>query len=333
MTRKALIALALCIGIAIFIGSISNLAAAPAAPSGTRLDSLENSVRPNEQNCNGTPIIDFATANPATIFPGQVTTLSWGKVWNAQAAFLQFPDGRREGIGTPGSRQVNPTQTTTYFIIGVCGPNTIQFPIVVNVQSTPGCNGAPSLNGFSANPPVINNGQSSNLSWGPVLNADSVQLSSQFNGGSGVPTPGSSVVRPNQTTTYYLTAWCRGSSAQAQVTITVNFPQPPTPVPPPSNPNQVQEIRVERLQPREFKVTVRYFWNGEDAPALIQTVGYNGNRQQITNRPTTNIIAGFVKFVIQNVSSPGGNGSVTAINSCIVGRSGTELACLSVPVQ
>ncbi len=286
---------------------------------------------PVAQSC-GTPTVEFAFASPPNIFPGQVTTLNWGKVWGAQAAFLQFPDGRREGIGTPGSRQVNPTQTTTYFIVGVCGPNQVQVPITVTVQNNPTCNGTPVLNGFSANPSTINPGQQTTLSWGLVSNADSVQLSSQFSGGSGVPTPGQVQVNLFQTTTYYLTAWCRGSSAQAQVTIRVNN-APPTPVPPPPNPNRVESIQVERLQPREFKVTVRYFWNGEDSPASIVSVGYNAERQQITNRPSTGIIAGFVKVVIQNLTSPGGSGSVTAINSCIVGRSGTELACMSVPVQ
>jgi len=334
MTRvKFFLTLASMLAIIFLLYQVSNAFAAPVLPASNALAVKAPLARPNEQGCSGTPTIQYAYANPPTISPGQITTLYWGLVGNANAAYLQYPDGRRVGIGTPGAQQVNPTQTTTYFIVGVCGAAQVQFPITVNVQGGATCNGTPVLNGFTANPQVINLGQMSTLSWGLVGNANYVQLSSQFNGGSGVPTPGQVQVQPNQTTTYYLTAWCQGNTAQAQVTVTVNYPQPPTPTPTPPNPNQVQNIDVQRLQPRSFKVTVRYFWNGEDAPASIVSVGYNSSRQQITNRAGTNIIAGFVKYVIQDLNSPGGAGSVTAVNSCIVGRSGTELACLSVPVQ
>ncbi len=282
---------------------------------------------PNAQGCSGTPTLQYAYANPPTITPGQVTTLYWGLVGNAQAAYLQMPNGSQQGIGTPGSKQVNPTQTSTYYIVGVCGPNTIQVPIVVTVQGGATCSGTPVLQGFGANPPVINNGQTSTLSWGPVLNATYVQLSSQFNGGSGVPTPGQAPVTPNQTTTYYLTAWCQGNSAQAQVTVTVNYPQPPTPTPPPSNPNQVRQVQVENAPNNQYKVTVNYYWNGEDAPARIQTAGYLNN-QRVTNTPSTGIIAGFVKYVIQYLKLS--TTRPTSITSCIVGSSGTDLACLTV---
>jgi hypothetical protein len=188
------------------------------------------------------------------------------------------------------------------------------------------------LQGFNANPSTINNGQTSTLSWGQVLNADYVQLSSQFDGGSGVPTPGQAPVTPNQTTTYYLTAWCQGNSAQAQVTITVNYPAPPTPTPPPAESNQVRQIQVEPAPQNQLKVTVNYYWNGEDSPALINSTGYNANKQTVTNTPSTGIIAGYVKYVIQYLSVNLGGGSVASVTSCIVGKSGTDLACLTVPV-
>lgn len=307
----------------------STVLASPAGP-------LENESRgaalsfPFAQSC-GTPSIQYAYANPVTIYPGQVTTLYWGSVLGAQAAYLQFPDGHREGIGTPGSRQVNPYQTSTYYIIGVCGPNQAQAPITVNVQGGPTCTGAPQLNGFTANPSAVSPGQGSTLSWGAVKNADYVQLSSQINGGSGVPTPGNMVVYPKQTTTYYLTAWCQGNSAQAQVTITVNN-APPTPTPPPANANQIRGIQTEKTSKGELKVTVNYYWNGEDSPATIQSIAYNSSNQPVTNLASTGIIAGYVKYVIQSLTSVGGQGAMTKVTSCMVGRSGTDLACLSVPV-
>jgi hypothetical protein len=334
MTRiKILLSLVFMLGAVFLVTQTASVFAAQELSSARAPVALAPDIRPNQQGCSGTPTVQYAYANPPTIYPGQVTTLYWGLVANAQAAYLQYPGGNRVGIATPGSQQVNPTQTTTYYVVGVCGSNQVQVPITVNVQGGPTCNGSPVLNGFSANPSTINNGSSSMLSWGQVNNADYVQLSSQFNGGSGVPTPGQSQVQPNQTTTYYLTAWCQGNSAQAQVTITVKYPQPPTPTPPPSNPNQVQQIQVEKPSKGVFKVTVKYYWNGEDSPATIQSMGYNSSNQPITNRASTGIIAGFVKYVIQTLTSVGGQGAVTAVNSCLVGSSGTELACLSVPVQ
>jgi hypothetical protein len=286
---------------------------------------------PSTQSC-GTPTIQYAYANPATIYPGQVTTLYWGSVLGAQAAYLQYPNGNRQGIGTPGSQQVNPTQTTTYYIIGVCGSNEAQWPITVIVQGGPTCSGTPQLNGFTASPSSIAPGQGSTLSWGPVNNADYVQLSSQTNGGSGVPAPGSMVVYPNQTTTYYLTAWCQGNSAQAQVTITVNNAPPPTP-PPPTNANQITELTVEKVGSKQFKLTIKYFWNGEDSPASIQSTGSNANGQVVTDRPTTGILAGYYKYVLQTLNNIGANGAVTSVTSCMVGNSGTDLVCKTVPVQ
>ena len=284
------------------------------------------------QSC-GTPTIQYAYANPATIYPGQVTTLYWGSVLGAQAAYLQYPNGNRQGIGTPGSQQVNPTQTTTYYIIGVCGSNQAQWPITVTVQGGPTCNGTPQITNFGANPSAVSSGQASTLSWGAVNNADYVQLSSQNNGGSGVPAPGSMVVYPKQTTTYYLTAWCQGNSAQAQVTITVNN-APPTPTPaPPTNANQITEIQIEKPASKTFSLTIKYYWNNEDAPARIQSVGYDQNGQPVTNQASTSILPDHYKYVLQTLNNNASNGSVTQITSCMVGSSGTDLTCKTVPVQ
>lgn len=281
---------------------------------------------PNAQGCSGTPTIQYAFANPAVTFPGQVTTLSWGLVGNASAAFLQFPDGRREGIGTPGTRQVNPTQTTTYFVIGVCGPNEIQFPITVTVQNTSTCNGTPQISSFNANPTSINNGQSSTLSWGLVGNADAVQLSSSAQGGSGVPSPGSVVVNPTQTTTYFLTAWCRGVSAQAQVVVTVNNPAPP---PPPASDNRITSIQFNGglSNATALVITANYFWNGQDAPAVLQGTAFNAGGQQVSQSNATRINPN-VDFHA-NLNFRIDPQQVQRVNVCMIGSSGTELVCQS----
>lgn len=283
---------------------------------------------PNAQGCSGQPTVQYAYANPPVINAGQVTTLQWGLVGNANAAYLQMPNGHRQGIGTPGTQQVNPTQTSTYLIIGACGGTETQVPITVTVNNTPGCNGQPQLNGFTANPATIQNGQASTLSWGPVNNAQYVQLSSQNSGASGVPAPGSIQVNPNQTTTYYLTAWCQSNTAQAQVTVNVSNP----PTPPPSNNNRITGISKNGglSNNKQLIVTVNYFWNGQDAPATVQVTAFN-NGQRINQSNATRIDPN--RDFYANVSIkpyPNGMNSVTA---CIIGHSGTELVCQSTGMQ
>ncbi|MCC7163649.1 MAG: hypothetical protein IT331_14235 [Anaerolineae bacterium] len=300
-----------------------------AAPVVENVTSINNAA-PTAQGCSGAPSIQFAYANPSVISVGQVTTLFWGLVGNANAAFLQYPNGQREGIGTPGSKQVNPTQTSTYFIVGACGGVETSLPIVVTVNSAPGCNGAPQLNGFTANPPTIQAGQSSTLAWGAVLNAQSVQLSSQTQGGSGVPAPGSVQVNPTQTTTYYLTAWCQANSVQAQVTVTVTNPPPP---PPPSSGSRITGISKNGglTNANRLVINVIYFWDGQDAPAHLQARAFNSSGGQVGMSNATNIRPNSeVNGNLQFEPYPQGMSSVTA---CIVGSSGTELVCSSTGMQ
>ncbi len=88
--------------------------------------------------CSGTPD-DFAfTVSPATISAGQTATLSWSAITNANGAFL---DG--QGVSTPGTRQVTPTQTTTYTLEARCGTNTRTKTVTVDVTGV----SAPSFGG------------------------------------------------------------------------------------------------------------------------------------------------------------------------------------------
>ncbi len=188
------------------------------------------------------------------------------------------------------------------------------------------CNGTPQISSFLANPATLQPGQVTTLSWGPVTNATNVVLQTP-QGNSGVTTPGQIQVQPNGTTTYTLIAYCYNASVQVQTTVTVQN-APPTPVPPPSNPNQIRDIQVERSGDN-YRVTVNYFWNGDDPPAVIRGVGVNSTADPVTNYAEQSIIAGFVKFVILNLSGPG----ATTIDVCMVGRSGSEMACGSRPVR
>jgi len=288
-------------------------------------------LAPNQQGCSGQPQIQYAFANPPTINSGQVTTLSWGLVGNANAAFLQAPNGHRTGIGTPGSQQVNPTQTSTWFIVGVCGSTETQVPITVTVNNAPGCSGSPQMNGFSANPSTIQNGQTSTLSWGPVNNAQSVQLSAQNQGSSGVPAPGSAPVHPNTTTTYFLTAWCQNNSVQSQVTVNVNNPPAPTPTPQPIYPgnNEVQSIQVQTSDQQNWTLHVGYYWNGSQPPGRMNAAGTNSNPNQATNTGASNLTPGQNLTTTINVVSVG-RGVPTQFWACMVGTGNVELACKTV---
>lgn len=314
----------------------SQITQAAPMPDPARLDAVSlnpasvPALAPNAQGCSGNPTLQFVTANPPVTVPGQVSTISWGLVGNASAAFFQWPNGNRQGIGTPGSQQVNPTQTTTYFIVGQCGNNQVQWPVTVTVQNTPSCSGTPQISSFTGNPTSINSGQSTTLSWGIVTNADSVQLSSTTQGGSGVPTPGSVVVNPTQTTTYFLTAWCQGVSAQAQVQITVNNP-PPTP--PPASGNRITSITKNGglTTSSSLIVSVGYFWNGEDSPATLQAHAFNSAGNQVGTSNATRINPN--QDLTANLNFTPYPPGMTRVSACIIGSGGTELACSSTNMQ
>jgi len=275
--------------------------------------------------CSGIPIFNGFYASPQTIGAGQQATLNWGLVQNASAVFLQLPN-KTEGVASPGSRTVKPDTTTTYTLVAYCGNNQAAISTRVNVQG--GCSGAPKFNGFTANPSTIQKGQSSTLSWGLVTNATSVVLQTP-DGNSGVPTPGQLVVKPNKTTTYTLVASCNNSSTQLSVTVQVSAPKP-TPTPTPQNQTAIRDVQIQKTGKGAWTLTIQYFWNGESAPAKINSVGVGSGDVPSTNVASTSIISGFVKFVIQNLTALGGSKTLN-ITTCIIGKGSTELACKTVP--
>jgi len=160
--------------------------------------------------------IAYFTASPLTINAGDSTTLSWGAVTGAQWVEIDQSIG---GVGSPGSKVVIPAETTTYTMTAHCGPNdkTAQVTITVNSGSG-GCFGTPNIAFFSVANSSINIGSWTTLNWGAVTNADEVEITP---GVGGVATPGSIGIAPTTTTTYTLTAYCKGKSAARQVTVEV----------------------------------------------------------------------------------------------------------------
>jgi hypothetical protein len=147
-----------------------------------------------------------------------------------------------------------------------------------------------------------------------------------------VATPGNLTVKPNSTTTYNLIAYCGNNTAQLSVTVNVNAP-PPTQPPPtrPPQPNQVTNIQARKINNTQYRVTVTYYWNGQDAPAHIVAVGLNQDGRVVTtnNPPQANPNqmrdAGVTLELINEKRI------IRQFQACIVGRSGSDLACHSVP--
>ncbi len=155
----------------------------------------------------GAPQILLFSANPASINPGQSSTLIW-QVINADSVSITSLGN----VALTGSQPVSPAATTTYTLTATRGTQTTTANATVTVSS-----GLPQVISFTANPATINSGQSSTLSW-QVTNADSVSISTL----GSVALSGSSPVSPTVTTTYVLTATRGTQTATASATVTVN---------------------------------------------------------------------------------------------------------------
>jgi hypothetical protein len=282
---------------------------------------------PQRDGCQGTPLISYFTAYPLVIQPGQIATLEWGLVGNANAAYLFTPSGKH-GVATPGTQQVNPTQTTTYTLVAYCGNNTAQASVTITVQSPSGCQGAPGITSFTANPTNIVVGRASNLQWGLVVNADAAVLATP-DGNSGIATPGGVTVQPNQTTTYTLIAWCKGVSVQRQVTVNVSGP-PPTP-PPPVGGSQITSVDVNGgLSSDQVLVLIsKYHWNGEGAPVYMVATPYRADGSPAAGQSSTYIRQTGDFYANLTIKAP--RPQVASARVCLVGQGGVELACRNWP--
>jgi hypothetical protein len=93
-------------------------------------------------------------------------------------------------------------------------------PSPTNTSAPTPCSGTPNISSFTASQRIIPVFGSTILSWGPVTNADSVEIDQ---GIGEVGTPGSITVAPTTTTIYTLTAHCGSETATAQVRILLPF--------------------------------------------------------------------------------------------------------------
>lgn len=156
-------------------------------------------------------ISDFR-ATPTTIVTGETATLAW--------ATRNATEVNISGVGPvqpSGNIVVSPTQTTTYTLTAT-GPGGQVERSSVNIVVVPRME-RPRIITFAANPVNIIRGSSSRLSWN-VEGADEVVISNLGR----VALTGDSEVRPQQTTTYVLTATNRAGVSTQQVTVSVGEP-------------------------------------------------------------------------------------------------------------
>jgi Leucine-rich repeat (LRR) protein len=152
------------------------------------------------------PIVGSFAASPATIIPGQSSTLSWTTTNTSSVAI--------GGLGSQpvnGSVSVSPATTTTYTLTATGPGGTATATTTITVNPAP-----PIVVSFAASPATITAGQSSTLSW-TTTNTTSVAIS----GVGAQPVSGSVSVSPTTTTTYTLSATGPGGTATAETTVTV----------------------------------------------------------------------------------------------------------------
>ncbi|MEN8136016.1 MAG: pentapeptide repeat-containing protein [Thermodesulfobacteriota bacterium] len=155
------------------------------------------------------------TAAPNIITAGESTILSWSST-NADSFSITPEVGN---VSANGTVAVTPVEPTTYTITAT-GPDgttaTAQTKVKVLIGPLPAVN-------FSADPEIIQIGESSTLSWS-TTNTDSVFIDQDI---GDVTASGSMIVSPNETTTYPLTATGPGGTFSTFLIISVEGTPPP----------------------------------------------------------------------------------------------------------
>ncbi len=149
------------------------------------------------------PVISEFRCDPCVVEPGQAADLSW----DVAGATTVTLDGR--GVVAPGSMTVVPDQTTTYRLVALNGSGQSEKTITVEVR------GLPVIHFFTCLPCEVFRGEASSLGWN-LSGGTAAYLD-----GEGVTAPGSTMVAPDQTTTYRLVAVSDRGSVERLVTVTV----------------------------------------------------------------------------------------------------------------
>jgi hypothetical protein len=173
----------------------------------------ERTVEVTVQEPTGS-IIEYLRVVPSIIAPGACAQLEWGKVDNATEAIIEPEIG---GVGTPGSTEVCPEETTVYELTASSpeGTHTARATLIVSSDTSQ----KPVIAFFSARPARIEAGECVTLTWGKVDYATEVTVD---NGIGGVATPGEAEICPARTTNYLMTAVGPGGITESQVAVEVS---------------------------------------------------------------------------------------------------------------
>ena len=164
------------------------------------------------------PTIEYFTATPESINPGESSTLSWS-VTNATTITID------QGIGTvsaKGTKEVSPSETTKYVLTAKNNDGQKTKSCEIKVEEP--ISKLPVINYFYADPTEIDSGYSSTLSWS-VTNSTDVIIENDYDGLiiDWIPSVGSiEVTLIKKTTQYLLLATNNDGSVTAYCTVTVN---------------------------------------------------------------------------------------------------------------
>ena len=170
-----------------------------------------------------TPTVSNFVASPSMIDAGQTTRLSWNESSNVSSVRITSSGGDTNTYTIPPGQRfldVRPSATANYTVTVTNNDCAIQ---TAAQSTTVTVNGCPTVNSFTGSPLTIFSGGSSTLQW-TTSNATQVLLN-----GSPVAINGSTVVSPNTTTTYRLTAISANGSCNAERTVTINVNTCPAP--------------------------------------------------------------------------------------------------------
>ncbi|HKR31422.1 MAG TPA: alkaline phosphatase family protein [Terriglobales bacterium] len=167
-----------------------------------------NQSAPAVKNSQPTPTITL-TATPQSVNQGLSATLAWSAT-NATSVSID------NGIGTVGlsdSRQITPTNNTTYTATATGAGGTASASVAVTVIPKPTVS-------VQITPSTVKAGNTATITW-TSSNATSVTLD---NGIGAVAASGSRTITPSNTATYTATAAGAAGMVTAAATITVVFP-------------------------------------------------------------------------------------------------------------
>ena len=155
---------------------------------------------------------------PNTIIQGEIATLSWTSTF-AQTISIDNGLGR---VAIAGSMEISPSATTSYTITAAGPGGTASTSVTIEVIPLPTVY-------ITAVPDTIMVGEFIELTW-TTAHADTVIGRQVLADGSEsemqLPTSGTSILAPTQTTTYTVIATGPGGEISGNITVTVSYPEP-----------------------------------------------------------------------------------------------------------